>query len=155
MGLYASLKKSGMLDDEALLFTNVPDDFVTTRPPEEHSLYLRNLFYGKFGWVLKKFLPRDEATGTWRAQTRVNNLVVGMVLTFFGVSMLLGPIAVMFLGELTKVKSFLVVLLAVSLFGAAMVLTKNPETKFREPMMVVSAYVAVLASVLAQMAFPG
>lgn len=154
-GLYLDLKKRNMLDDEALAFTQAPDDFVSTRPSEGHSSHFRWLFYSRYGKKLRKLLLPSDGRGMWSVPYSTLVWVDAVGLTLFCILMLLAPVGILYLARLTDAESFLVVLLFVSAFAAAMVLTKDTKTKFRDIFFIIFGYAAVLSAFLGQIAEGG
>lgn len=146
----ATMKKRGLLDEEALAFLKAPDDFVSTRPAEAHSLIFRKLSYSAIGGWLPRVLPVDKDTGAWKAESNVLRWTMDVFEMMFCVSFLLVPVAVLYLGNLSKITKFLAVLLSVFLFTAAVVLAKGGLTKFRHTVIVVFTYAAILLSALVQ-----
>ena len=150
VGLYRDLKGRGAVHEEALSFMREPDDFVSTRPSEDHTDHFRSLVYSPWGWWVRRFLSPD-GEGRWEVQLKALLWLQGIVMFLLCTFMMLGPVGILYLAPLTRVESFIVVVVFVGTFGAAMLLPKHPKTKFRDILVVVFAYAAVLSAFLAQM----
>lgn len=153
-GLYGELKGQGLLDDEALAFAMEPDDFVCTRPAEAHTRRFMTLLYSPWGNWLRKLL-RSDAPGRWTIQYNTILFLEGAALTLVSMVILLGPVGLLYLAPMTKTESYCVVVGFVTVFGSVIVLTKDPMTKFRDIMIVIFGYAAVLSAILVQTGYLG
>lgn len=150
-GFHQYLKDNSILDEEALAFTKESEDFVSTRPAEDHAIWI---FYTPWGQWIRRLLSRD-GPARWTLPYKMMVLLEGMALAVVTVVILLGPLGVLYLMPLTKTESYGVVVIFVTAFGTVMLLNKDPRTKFRDIILVIFAYAAVLSSILVQIGYVG
>ena len=152
IGFRNELKKRRLLDEESLSYLESPDDFVCTRPKQLHMPLFYWLCSNRLGQtVIKLVFGREtEESEVWRVPASTVRRI-NVATTIICVITLLVPIVVLYLCDLTKAESLVVVVICTAFFGGLMTMLKDVETKLGYVLIAVSAYAALLVTFLAQL----
>ncbi|KAK0635394.1 hypothetical protein B0T17DRAFT_39984 [Bombardia bombarda] len=151
--LFLNIKTNNTLDEEARNYLYYPDDFITTRTERIYSP-IESLIFGEGNRLqrlaMKLFLTRTKPEGsTHTSHYSASRLKLLLTLPVVAVPLvlLLSPVGILYLGDLSKGWSALVVLIFGLVFTTAM--TQVPAITLDTILVGLAAYMAVLVTFLA------
>ncbi|KAK3326548.1 hypothetical protein B0H66DRAFT_163977 [Apodospora peruviana] len=152
--MFRGIEQNNILNEETEVYLYPVDDFITTRTERIHE-YLEWLVYGQDSWwgkiIKKPFINKNKPDGSNYVYYRKNRLKIlptGMAVSL-ALTLLLCPMAILYLANLGRGYSALVVFLFGMLF--TLILTQLPRIKLETIFLALCAYMAVLVTFLANL----